>query len=90
MPKQGPSLAYDGEVVYVGLTSLNRTLCYIRRSICPPASKLPDPVPILHVRQNWLGFGHKQEESNNKVEKDLILSIPMKGDIVLNMVDHLD
>lgn len=37
MPKQGPSLAYDGEIVHIALSCLDGALCDVSRSIRPSA-----------------------------------------------------
>lgn len=45
MPKQGPSLSSNGEVVCVCLVCLNWTLCNICWSIRPTTCLLPDSMP---------------------------------------------
>ena len=46
MPPESASLSYDGVVVHIALSSLYRALSYVCRSVSPPASKLPDSMPV--------------------------------------------
>lgn len=45
MPEQSSSLSGDHEIVRVCLPCLDRTLCYVSRSISPAASQLPNSMP---------------------------------------------
>ena len=49
MPKQGSSLASDGEIVHIALACLNWALSHIRRPICPPTSKLSNSMPVFTI-----------------------------------------
>ena len=46
MPPHCASLSYDYEIVGVALSSLNRALGDICRSLNPTGSELPDPMPV--------------------------------------------
>jgi hypothetical protein len=94
VPEKSASLAYNGEVVNIAPTSLYRTLCYICWPISPPSLKLSNAMPILKKIHNCITilnyfllaylFRISSDLSNKKK------MLPVDGDIVVDMVDHLD
>ena len=91
MPEESSSLANNGVVVEIALPCLNGALRHIRRPIRPPTPKLSDSMPVPKENTSIHYFTlcclpYKTKTSNMVSEQ----TIPMNGDIVLDMVDNFN
>ena len=86
-PKRAP-LARDGKVVYVLLPWLNWALCNVRRPIGPARSKLSHSVPFSNILEFQKLENSSYVKKNKKERKRR--DWPMDGEIVFDVVDHLD
>lgn len=88
MPPQCASLACHVEVISVAMTSLDRTLCYICRSISPAISELLQPMPANNAGKNITDMWTRHDISYFLFfcSSD---NLPVNGHVILGMVGDI-
>lgn len=69
MPKQGSTLASDGEVVHITLTWWDWALGDVCRPVRPPGSELPNSVPEFQINKSVV-FSKCEDGQNKSVQSE--------------------
>lgn len=89
VPEESPPLPHNGEVVDVAAPCRDGALSHVSRPVSPSAPQLPDAMPELK-RGSGCGLVRSSYSFTWTLINMMENTIPVNGDVVGDMVDHLD